>query len=92
MFLNWLPNIHPLIIHVPIVLIPLGFMVHFICLLIKKDEDGNGDMRFFTGPIAVLYKGGIMARIDVKIPVSESADLASLSKGIMVQTGIGFVF
>jgi len=41
---------------------------------------------------AVLYKGGIMARIDVKIPASESADLGSLSKGIMVQTGIGFVF
>jgi hypothetical protein len=59
---------------------------------LKTDKDGNGDMRFFTGPIAVLYKGGIMARIDVKIPVSESADLASLSKGIMVQTGIGFVF
>ena len=33
-----------------------------------------------------------MARIDVKIPASESADLGSLSKGIMVQTGIGFVF
>ena len=59
---------------------------------LKTDKDRNADMRFFTGPIAVLYKGGIMARIDVKIPVSESADLASLSKGIMVQTGIGFVF
>jgi len=58
----------------------------------KIDKGGNEDFRLFTGPVAVLYKGGIMARIDIKIPVSEYADKASLSKGVMVQTGIGFVF
>jgi len=58
----------------------------------KIDKDGNEDFRLFTGPVAVLYKGGIMARIDIKIPVSEYADKASLSKGVMFQTGIGFVF
>ena len=58
----------------------------------KSDKDGNMDTRLFTGPIAVLYREGIMARIDVKFPVSESVDRASLSKGVIVQTGIGFVF
>jgi hypothetical protein len=58
----------------------------------KSDKDGNSDVRLFTGPIAVLYRGGIMGRIDVKFPVSESVERASLSQGIMVQTGIGFVF
>ena len=57
----------------------------------KSDKDGNMDTRLFTGPIAVLYREGIMARIDVKFPVSESVDRASLSKGVIVQTGIGFV-
>ncbi len=58
----------------------------------KSDKDGNRDVRLFSGPIAVLYRGGIMARIDVKFPLSESVDQASLSKGTIVQTGIGFVF
>jgi len=58
----------------------------------KTDKNGNKDVRFFTGPITVLYKEGIMARIDVKFPVRESVDRASLSKGTIIQTGIGFVF
>ena len=53
MFLNWLPNIHPLIIHVPIVLIPLGFMVHLICLLLKKDEE-------WKIPIGILYSSSLL--------------------------------
>lgn len=60
--------------------------------LMKSDKNGNMDTRLFTGPIAVLFREGIMARIDVKFTVSESVDRASLSKGVIVQTGIGFVF
>ena len=58
----------------------------------KSEKNGNRDVRLFTGPIAVLYREGLMARIDVKFPVSESVDRASLSKGTIIQTGIGFVF
>jgi hypothetical protein len=60
--------------------------------LMKSDKDGNMDTRLFMGPIAALFRKGIMARIDVKFPVSKSVDRASLSKGVIVQTGIGFVF
>ena len=58
---------------------------------LKTDKDRNADMRFFTGPIAVLYKGGVMARIDVKIPVSESTDLKYFFEvATMVFGGIAF--
>ena len=61
-------------------------------LQMKSDKDGNSDVRLFSGPIVVLYREGIMARIELKIPVSESVDKYGLSNGIIIQTAIGFVF
>jgi len=59
---------------------------------LKWDKDGYKDERFFSGPVGVFYKGSIMARIDVKIPINEKVQQSSISNGIIVQTGIGFVF
>ena len=56
------------------------------------DKDGNPDSRLYTGPVAMFYKAGIMVKVDVKIPIIEKVEKASLSKGTIIQTGIGFVF
>ncbi|MBC8344848.1 MAG: DUF2231 domain-containing protein [Candidatus Marinimicrobia bacterium] len=94
MFLDWLPNIHPLIIHAPIVLIPLGFLVHLICLLLKKGEE-------WKIPIGILYSAsllGVLAAFlsgrqagdsvtihpQANLVLSEHADLALWTLGISV--------
>ena len=56
------------------------------------DKDENSDSRLYTGPVAVYYKGNIMTRIDIKIPINEKVEKASLSQGTIFQAGIGFVF
>ncbi len=56
------------------------------------DKDGNSDSRLYTGPVAMFYKAGIMVRVDIKVPIIEKVEKASLSKGTIIQTGIGFVF
>lgn len=98
MFLNWLPNIHPLIIHVPIVLIPLGFMVHFICLLIKKDEEWKIPIGIFysaslLGVLASFLSGrqagdSVTIHPQANLVLSEHADLAlwTLGMSLLVTT------
>lgn len=45
---DWAPNIHPLIIHFPIVLIPLAFAVHLISILLKQLDR-------WAIPVGVIY-------------------------------------
>lgn len=45
-----------------------------------------------TGPVLVPYKHKIMARFEVKFPIVENGNDTQLSKGIFINTGIGFIF
>lgn len=58
----------------------------------KTDASGAEDFRIHSGPQIVLYKGNIMGRFILKFPVMESSEQTNLSKGTILQTGIGFVF
>ena len=58
----------------------------------KINSDGQSDTRFHTGPQLVVYKGNIMGRIILKLPILESSEQNNLSNGTIIQTGIGFVF
>ena len=83
---DFMPNIHPLIIHFPIVLIPLGFILHLICHLLKRMDTYRihiGIMYFAaTAGATAAFFSGRQAANNVSVPpqanlvLSEHADLA----------------
>ena len=47
---------------------------------------------FLSGPVLMLYRQNVMARLEVKFPVVENGKSTQLSRGLTINTGIGFVF
>ena len=45
-----------------------------------------------SGPVLMPYRHKMMARLEVKFPVIENGKSTQLSRGITINTGIGFVF
>lgn len=64
---DWAPNIHPLIIHFPIVLIPLAFVIHLLSVFLKK-LDG------WAFPVGLLYLGSTVSALAAFISGRQAAD------------------
>ncbi len=45
-----------------------------------------------SGPVLMPYRQNMMARLEVKFPVVENGKSTQLSRGLTINTGIGFVF
>jgi len=45
-----------------------------------------------SGPVLMPYRQNMMARLEVKFPVVENGKHTQLSRGLTINTGIGFVF
>ena len=45
-----------------------------------------------SGPVLMPYRQNMMARLEVKFPMIENGKSTQLSRGITINTGIGFVF
>tara|TARA_B110000495_G_scaffold6545_1_gene4840 strand:+ start:513 stop:1547 length:1035 start_codon:yes stop_codon:yes gene_type:complete len=68
---DYIPNIHPLIIHFPIVLIPLGFVVHLICVFLKRMDE-------FRFPIGLLYLAATASSSAAFLSGRQAADTVSV--------------
>jgi len=53
-------------------------------------EDNSNTL--LTGPVFMPYRQKMMARLEVKFPVVENGKHTQLSRGLTINTGIGFVF
>ena len=83
---DYIPNIHPIIIHFPIVLIPLGFIVHLVCHLLKQMDEHIIPIGILylaaTASAAAAFCSGRQAADTVSVPpqanlvLTEHADLA----------------
>jgi len=58
--LVFMPNIHPIIVHFPIVLIPLGFVVHLVCVFLKRTDD-------FKIQIGIFYLAATVSSVGIFI-------------------------
>lgn len=69
--LDWLPNIHPLLIHFPIVLLPLAVSVHIFSLALKqKDRLGL--------PVGILYILGTGSALAAYLSGRKAADTVDI--------------
>jgi len=64
---DWAPNIHPLIIHFPIVIIHLAVLFHFLTLVFRKRE-------WFQDTTIVLYVLGAISILVTYITGRQAAD------------------
>ncbi len=70
---DWAPNVHPMLVHFPIVLFTLAVFFDFVNLLWRKDWLRNSVMMMFTfAPLAglVTYLSGRQAVDSVWVPMN----------------------
>ena len=70
--LVFMPNIHPIIVHFPIVLIPLGFVVHLVCVFLKRTDD-------FKIQIGIFYLAATVSSAGAFLSGRQAADTVSVS-------------
>ncbi len=68
---DYIPNIHPLLVHFPIVLIPLGFGVHLVCLLLKRIDE-------YRIPIGIVYLAATAGAAAAFFSGRQAADTVSV--------------
>ncbi len=69
---DYIPNIHPLLVHFPIVLIPLGFILHLVCLLLKRKDE-------WQIPIGLMYLASAISTLAAFLSGRQAADTVSVS-------------
>ncbi len=82
---EWLPNIHPMLVHFPIALFFLGVLLDFLFLVSRKKEVKNAAMAFLglgtVFVIAVYFSGRnaadtVLIPADAQLAVNEHSDWA----------------
>jgi len=79
MILEWLPNIHPLLIHFPIVLLPLAVLAHVLSLILKQQDQ-------WEIPVGILYTlgaGGALVSYLSGKKAAETVDVLPMANPVL---------